>query len=101
MRAARWPGVYYGVLNSYSAAGQLQDFNLVARRIGRSRRVMVASPAYLPRHGIPQTVDELVGHNCRGFNFRCRRWSGPTCTASTRPEPGLAGALLKAPAGIN
>jgi DNA-binding transcriptional LysR family regulator len=34
--------------------GEVQDVNLVARRLGRARRVIVATPAYLKRHGTPK-----------------------------------------------
>jgi DNA-binding transcriptional LysR family regulator len=50
--------------------GKLQDSNLMARRIGLSRRLIVAAPAYLARHGVPRTASDLVNHNCLGFNFR-------------------------------
>lgn len=50
--------------------GKLPDSNLTARRIGVATRRIVASPAYLVRHGTPLTVDDLAGHNCLGFNFR-------------------------------
>jgi DNA-binding transcriptional LysR family regulator len=44
--------------------GRLTDSNLVARRLGKTRRVAVATPAYLKTHGIPKTPEELVNHNC-------------------------------------
>lgn len=50
--------------------GALPDSRLRARRIGTSRRLIVASPAYLDRHGTPQSVDDLIRHNCLGFSFR-------------------------------
>lgn len=50
--------------------GQLQSSNLIARRVGVSRRLIVGSPAYLARHGEPRTVEDLADHNCLGFNFR-------------------------------
>jgi DNA-binding transcriptional LysR family regulator len=50
--------------------GQLQSSSLTARRVGVSRRVIVGSPAYLERHGVPNTADDLADHNCLGFNFR-------------------------------
>jgi DNA-binding transcriptional LysR family regulator len=50
--------------------GTLQDSTLVARRIGATRRKIVAAPRYLRRHGRPRTVDDLARHNCLGFNFR-------------------------------
>ena len=44
--------------------GSLADSTLVARRIAVNRRVIVATPAYLERYGVPQTPDELQDHNC-------------------------------------
>lgn len=44
--------------------GALTDPGLVARRIGTSRRVLVAAPGYLERHGTPRTPEELRQHNC-------------------------------------
>jgi DNA-binding transcriptional LysR family regulator len=50
--------------------GALDSSSLIARRIGSARRKIVASPAYLTRHGVPRTIEELDRHNCLGFNFR-------------------------------
>jgi DNA-binding transcriptional LysR family regulator len=50
--------------------GALPVSNLVAVKLGRSPRIIVASPDYLARHGTPRSVAELDGHNCLGFNFR-------------------------------
>lgn len=50
--------------------GALQNSSMTALRIGAARRKIVASPAYLVQHGVPQTIDDLVDHNCLGFNFR-------------------------------
>ncbi len=44
--------------------GQLRDSSLVARQIAPARTVIVASPAYLARHGRPATPAELAGHQC-------------------------------------
>lgn len=42
--------------------GTLEDSSLVARTLGRTRRVMVGSPAYLTRRGKPRHPAELVTH---------------------------------------
>lgn len=50
--------------------GQLADSPLTARRLGETGRVVVASPAYLARHGTPQEPEDLLAHNCLSFSFR-------------------------------
>lgn len=47
--------------------GVVTDQDLVARRIGVTRRAVVATPAYLARAGTPQHPDELAGHECIRF----------------------------------
>ncbi|MEP9404385.1 LysR family transcriptional regulator [Sphingomonas sp. VNH70] len=42
--------------------GKLPDSNLIARRIGPIDAKFVASPAYIEKHGAPETPDELVTH---------------------------------------
>jgi len=42
--------------------GTLTDPTLTARRIGRSRRLVLASPGYLERAGEPSTPEDLVAH---------------------------------------
>lgn len=37
---------------------------LVARRLAPNRRLVVAAPAYLKQHGVPQTPAELSRHRC-------------------------------------
>lgn len=54
-------------------SGDLTDTTLKARKLMESRRVVVASPDYLARHGMPSTPDDLDNHNCLTFNFR-RTW---------------------------
>lgn len=62
--------------------GELTDSNLVSVRLAEMRRVVVGSPDYLARHGVPQTPEELLKHAClalgpqRGWTFRASSGSG-------------------------
>jgi DNA-binding transcriptional LysR family regulator len=47
--------------------GPLSDSTLNARRLGTSRLRLLASPAYLARHGTPNDIDQLVSHRLLGF----------------------------------
>lgn len=47
--------------------GQLRDSGLIARRLEDARLCLVASPDYLKRHGVPQTIDDLAHHQCLSF----------------------------------
>jgi DNA-binding transcriptional LysR family regulator len=46
----------------------LSDSDLVAKSIGKTSRLAVASPAYLTRFGVPQHPSDLVGHSCIFFS---------------------------------
>lgn len=50
--------------------GPLPDGSLIARKLGETRKVIVASPDYLARRGTPQIPEDLHGHDCLGFNFK-------------------------------
>lgn len=47
--------------------GTLDDSSLVSVRLAANRRVVVASPDYLARHGEPGEPSELTQHNCLTF----------------------------------
>jgi DNA-binding transcriptional LysR family regulator len=47
--------------------GDLDDSSLIARRAGATRRVLVGSPAYLARRGVPRHPDELRSHDTITF----------------------------------
>jgi DNA-binding transcriptional LysR family regulator len=47
--------------------GPLADSTLNARRLGASRLRLLASPAYLARHGSPDNIDKLSEHRLLGF----------------------------------
>jgi DNA-binding transcriptional LysR family regulator len=42
--------------------GRLEDSSLIVRKTGETRRVVVASPAYLERHGVPSVPQDLGAH---------------------------------------
>lgn len=54
--------------------GALNDSSLVARKLGHAERVLVASPAYLARHGTPRTPLDLMQQN--GIRFAGLAGSG-------------------------
>jgi DNA-binding transcriptional LysR family regulator len=50
--------------------GPLADASFRARKLGVSRRAVVASPRYLDVYGIPRKPEDLLQHRCLNFNFR-------------------------------
>ncbi|MEO0375692.1 MAG: LysR family transcriptional regulator [Cyanobacteria bacterium P01_A01_bin.17] len=42
----------------------LVDSGLIMRKLASDRRLLVASPTYLERHGAPSTPDEIAEHEC-------------------------------------
>lgn len=57
----------------------LSDSNLIGVKLADNKRVVIASPSYIKRHGAPASLDDLVKHNClamssdgsqRGWTFR-------------------------------
>src|ERR1700730_14166177 len=47
--------------------GTLPDSSLIAVRVGTTRRIVCASPAYLAARGTPRTPDDLTGHDCISY----------------------------------
>jgi DNA-binding transcriptional LysR family regulator len=65
--------------------GVLADSALVARKLAQGQRVVVASPAYLARKGVPRTPADLRDHegiiytqSSGGEDWVCRRGSSET-----------------------
>ncbi|CAN7624236.1 LysR family transcriptional regulator [Rhizobium sp. LjRoot98] len=47
--------------------GDLQDSDMIARRVALLEEVTCASPDYIARFGLPQNIDDLGGHQMIGF----------------------------------
>ncbi|ACP21606.1 putative LysR family transcriptional regulator (plasmid) [Sinorhizobium fredii NGR234] len=54
--------------------GAIGDSRLIARRLATSRRLLVASPAYLEREGHPASIDELQHHCGILYSMREGDW---------------------------
>ncbi len=48
---------------------RMSDSSLVARKLGTTRLVAVASPAYLAARGAPAALDDLRDHNCLQYSL--------------------------------
>jgi DNA-binding transcriptional LysR family regulator len=49
--------------------GDMPQSDLIARKIGGVRSIVCAAPAYLARHGTPQTPADLCRHACLGYTL--------------------------------
>lgn len=49
--------------------GEPSDSRLSARRLGAFRSMLVASPAYLAKRGMPKVPNDLLGHTCLHYRF--------------------------------
>lgn len=72
--------------------GTITESRLMAWRLATSRRVLVAAPDYLTRHGMPTSLAELDGH--RGIFYTNRgvddwRFTGPAATVIVRAAVAL------------
>lgn len=50
------------------AIGEIADSGLITKKLAQSRRVAVASPDYLEKHGRPKTPGDLARHNCLSYS---------------------------------
>ncbi|WP_369648724.1 MULTISPECIES: LysR family transcriptional regulator [unclassified Variovorax] len=70
-------------------SGELGDSQLVARRLGPFCFVLVASPDYLARHGVPQVPADLAQHSCLRYKFvtggKIEDWDLPGLPAQLPP----------------
>lgn len=66
--------------------GEVTDASLVARRVGSTNSVAVASPAYLQQRGEPKHPNDLAGHECILFT----RLATPETWNFTGPDGPLS-----------
>lgn len=68
--------------------GPLESSRLVAKKLGQTRMVIVGTPDYLKRYGMPSTPEDLASHNRLDFGYtrRLKGWpfivNGSPWTAS-------------------
>jgi DNA-binding transcriptional LysR family regulator len=72
-------------------AGELEDSSLVARKLGASRLIVCASPAYLEDRGTPHSPEELKHHRVVLYSNLLQKqtfvFNGPGGIASIQLEP--------------
>ncbi len=49
--------------------GNIGSQNLVGRKVGATRLVCCAAPAYVARHGEPETPEDLAAHACLTYEY--------------------------------
>jgi DNA-binding transcriptional LysR family regulator len=69
-------------------AGALRDSSLVARSLGTVKSYLVATPAFLRRHGAPKSPDEIARFDCVVFGPDRAGWmltrEGKTTTVNVK-----------------
>jgi DNA-binding transcriptional LysR family regulator len=63
--------------------GAMPDSNMTARRIAEGRRIVVATPAYLERHGTPTSPGELISHQAVIYTRGTEAWTSWTFRKAT------------------
>ena len=78
--------------------GAIVDETLVARRLGAVRMVNAASPAYLARHGVPRTLEDLLAQGHRMVHYTPALGSRPS---GWEYPAGQAHAVLVLPGSLS
>lgn len=66
--------------------GALVDSSLTARRIAQGRRLVIGTPEYFGRAGVPATPTDLVGHQAVIYDQRGVATPGSSARARLRPR---------------
>lgn len=68
MLSDRWVNMVEEGVDCAIRIGHLPDSGLVTRRLGETRRIILAAPGYLARHGTPEDPREVAGHRIIHFS---------------------------------
>jgi DNA-binding transcriptional LysR family regulator len=80
--------------------GDLPDSSLVSVRLADNRRLCVATPTYLRRHGTPRHPSELVKHDCLTLSSDASQTRGWAFHVPLDPpEPGMSELIHLRPGG--
>ncbi|MCH8617708.1 LysR family transcriptional regulator [Undibacterium sp. TS12] len=81
--------------------GMIEDSSVVSRTICTLHMALVAAPAYLERHGIPKTIDDLDKHRLiavRFLNGKMTSWSLKHAQGAVNsPQPRDPALIVSAP----
>ncbi|MEP9379668.1 LysR family transcriptional regulator [Aquabacter sp. CN5-332] len=69
------------------------DTNIIVRRLGRMRRVLAASPAYLERYGMPKEPADLTRHDMLVYNLAADPYSLRLTKGDIERTVRISGAL--------
>lgn len=72
----------------------MEDTSFKCRKLADEHRVLCASPAYLRRHGVPQSPEELASHKLIAFNDLSPRELSTPDGQKGRFDPRQAGSHL-------
>ncbi|RBL85428.1 LysR family transcriptional regulator [Streptomyces cavourensis] len=53
--------------------GRMEDSRVIAKKVIPMQMMLCASPAYVAKHGLPDSVDAISGHQCVNFLFASGR----------------------------
>lgn len=71
--------------------GRIEDSELLVRYLGKVKYGMYAGPAYLAEHGMPESPDDLLRHECVTFTEKgpCATWTlnNNGRVLEVRPQP--------------
>lgn len=77
--------------------GQPRDSTAIIRKLAENRRVLVASPAYLERHGRPNSLDDLHDHMFLRYDDGAAPWELETAEGQSAEIAAIS--RLKADSG--